>query len=450
MASRPHALNVLSATPIGNPMMTKLRRGLTLIVAGCALAAAAPMSGQARPIIRPVSAPAANILGGSTGVGTSLGMVALVTYDDGSGSFLCSGTVVASNVILTAGHCAENETTGVVDAPGDYQVLTGSQSLSGPGQVSGVIRVIPYQAFDPSTLSGDASLLVLATPSTVSPVMLASDPADLSLYNVGTETAITGWGIDDSLGDLPSTLQYGFSVVQSASYCAQHADQFGFDSLAQLCAVDAPSDADGTCSGDSGGPILTAVDQTWVEIGLTSFGADNCNTAQPGFFTRTDTIDAWIQGEIQQNALAPPTPSPPTTVTSAPAAAAPTTPSQSPATLPAPRAGVYRGRTTQNQPIRVQVNPSRTTISNLRFEFNLRCTRHPALRYTDAPGLTVKLSLRSGLGFRARFHDSTGTRYRLTGTFGSTGKAVGTLTITWRTARYGRCTTGPVSWYAST
>jgi secreted trypsin-like serine protease len=422
-----------------------------VIAACCAVAAAAPASGQARPAIRPVRAPTANILGGSTAVGTSLGMVARITYNDGSQAFVCSGTVVASNVILTAGHCAENETTGVVDIPADYQVLTGSQSLSSPGQVSDVIHVIPYPAFDPSTLSGDASLLVLATPTSVSPVMLASDPADLSLYNGGTETAITGWGIADSFGDLPSTLQYGFSVVQNAGYCAQHAGQFGFDSLRQLCAVDAPTDENGTCNGDSGGPILTVVDQTWVEIGLTSFGADDCNTAQPGFFTRTDTIDAWIQGELQQNALAPPSPSPPTTVTSTPTAPiAPTTPSQPPTALPAPKAGLYRGRTTQNQPISVQVNPSRTTISNIRLEFNLRCTRHPALRYTETPGLTVKLSLRSGMGFRARFHDSTGTKYRLTGTFGTSGNAVGTLTITWQTARYGRCASGPLSWYAST
>ena len=56
-------------------------------------------------------------------------MVARVTYHDGSDSFLCSGTVVASNVVLTAGHCAEDETTGAVETPADYQVLTGRQSL---------------------------------------------------------------------------------------------------------------------------------------------------------------------------------------------------------------------------------------------------------------------------------------------------------------------------------
>lgn len=434
-------------------MLTRLRMGVILIAAGCAVPAASPASGQARPIIRSRRAPVAHILGGSTAVGTSLGMVARITYIDGSDSFLCSGTVVASNVVLTAGHCAENEATSAAETPGDYQVLTGSQSLSSPGQVSAVTQVIPYPAFDPFTLQGDAALLVLATPTTVPPVMVAGDPADLSLYDGGTATVITGWGIADSYSDLPDTLQYGFSAVQSAGYCAQEAYVLDatFNPLAQLCAVDAPSDADGTCNGDSGGPILAAVDQTWVEIGLTSFGVDNCATTRPGFFTRTDAIDAWIQDEIQYNAPARPNPSPPTTAPSAPAAPpAPTTPSEPPATRPAPRSGVYRGRTTQHQPIRVQVNASRTTISDIRVGFDLRCTRHPALSYTITPALRLKLSLKSGMAFNARFHDPTGTKYRLAGTFSSTGAAVGTLTITWQTARYGRCATGPVRWKAST
>jgi len=39
--------------------------------------------------------------------------MAYVGYLDLSGSaFSCSGTVVASNVILTAGHCAVDRTTG--------------------------------------------------------------------------------------------------------------------------------------------------------------------------------------------------------------------------------------------------------------------------------------------------------------------------------------------------
>jgi Trypsin len=95
------------------PMLTSLRVGAILIVAGCTVAAPAAATAHARPIIRPHRPLRANILGGTTAVGTTLGMVAHIIYNDGSDIFLCSGTVVASNVILTAGHCGEDEGTGV-------------------------------------------------------------------------------------------------------------------------------------------------------------------------------------------------------------------------------------------------------------------------------------------------------------------------------------------------
>jgi secreted trypsin-like serine protease len=421
---------------------------LATVVLAEVLTGFGPAPAQARPAAHPRPLRAApNIVGGSDASGSSLGMVAYVIYNAASGSFLCSGTIVSPDVILTAGHCAENESTGVTDTAADYQVLTGTQSLSVPGQVSAVTTVIPYPTFNPATLSGDAAVLVLATPTTAAPVALASDPTDAYLYDGGTATVITGWGIDDSAEDLPNDLQYGYSIVQNASYCTQHVSNLPFSPLSQLCAIDTPSYADGTCNGDSGGPILASVSQTWVEIGLTSFGASNCSTAQPGFFTRTDSIYSWVESEIE--AHPPATPAPPTAAPPAPVTpTAPTTPA-TPATHPLPEAGTYHGRTSQDRTIRATVNPSHTSISNLRFGFTLRCTQHPRLTFTDAPGLVWKLSLEDGLGFRARFRDRTETQYRLAGTFSSSGTALGTLSVTWRTSRYGKCTSGPVRWSAS-
>ncbi len=92
----------------------------------------------------------------------------------------------------------------------------------------------------------------------------------------------------------PTTLQYGETVVQDPSYCAQLAASSGnfFDSTGQLCEIDAPTYADGTCSGNSGGPLIAALPGTTtpVEIGLTSYGMNSCDTALAQYFTRTDAI----------------------------------------------------------------------------------------------------------------------------------------------------------------
>ena len=60
----------------------------------------------------------------------------------------------------------------------------------------------------------------------------------------------------------------------------------------QLCAGDGTTD---TCTGDSGGPMMTeGRDGNWYVIGVTSFGVE-CNRSDfPGVYTRVDQFLSWI------------------------------------------------------------------------------------------------------------------------------------------------------------
>ncbi len=394
--------------------------------------------------------PRPNILDGTSALGTSLSMVARVLYLDGSGSFLCSGTVVSPDVVLTAGHCAEDLQTGATDVAADYQVTTSTQTDSSGGQVSGVAQVIPDPQFDPTTLTGDAALLVLSTPTTAPPVALASDPADAGLYGGGTATIITGWGVDDSAGDLPSELMYGYSTIQSTDYCATEAAELeaDFDPGSELCAIDAPGDADGTCHGDSGGPILATVDDAWVELGITSFGAANCDTDHPGYFTRVDAIAPWIESEIAQYAAAP-SPSPGASGSSTASPPPTTTVSVTPADTATAAAGTYRGHTSQGLAITLRVGRSGTTVGATRFGFVMHCPHRAATAYTITPNLRWDLTRDGGLGFGATLTDRGGFAYRLGGVFTSGGSAQGTLSVTAHGSRGSICHSGRVRWHAA-
>ncbi len=335
-------------------------------------------------------------------------MAFVAYYQNGEIDFACSGTVISPNVVLTAGHCGEDEDTGVPYQASGYAVVTSSLDWSDAAsrQVSTVSRVIVFPGYDPTIKDdGDAALLVLSAPTSAPSIPLASDPGDLALLDPGTGADIAGWG-ETAFAPLVTQLQWGQDVVQSPSYCAQEAAVMGagFDDLYQTCAIDAPSDADGTCSGDSGGPLVAQrPDETWVEIGVTSLGPADCYTGLPDFFTRADAIESWADSWIA--AVAPP-PAPP-----APSPPPPTPSPSSPAATPHPLPGLYHGQTSQHRRITLRVGSAALALTALKFGFGLRCTRHRALSFV-LTATAPRWGLTSGLDLTRRFEDTGGTRFR--------------------------------------
>ncbi len=383
-------------------------------------------------------------------------MMAFVIYRNLDGSAdLCSGTVLSSNVVLTAGHCGEDITTGTPDAASQYTVVTGNVDWadSASRQVSGVSQVVVSPGFDPASLDGDAALLVLRTPTTAPPVQLASDPADLWLLNPGNLETIAGWGQTATSGGAVEQLQWANTVVQTRTDCAVRASQIGvaFDSSQQLCVIDAPTYTNGQCHGDSGGPLLAKAAGTTIEVGIISFGAANCSTAQAGFLTRADAISSWANAWVQavRPVLPPPaTPTPTPTPTPAPAPVA--SPSPTAIAPSVPQAGSYRGQTSQQWPIILRVAASEKALTQVKFSFRLRCRgRGPVYSFAPPTGRTGwALNQAAGMGFSRSFHDATGEHYHLTGKFTAAGSATGTLESSWHNHRYGTCTTGLIRWHA--
>ena len=231
------------------------------------------------------------IVGGQPAPVGSFGMMAFVAYFVGTTpEFVCSGTVVSSNVVLTAGHCGEDTTTGIAYQAAGYRIVTSSLDWTSTAtrQISNVSQVIVYPGYSPATGDRDAAMLVLSTPTTAPAIALASDPGDVTLLEPGTGGEIAGWGAT-AAAPLTAQLQWGQDVVQDPAYCLQQAGQLGgaFNSGDQVCAIDAPTDADGACNGDSGGPLVVQrADSTWVEVGVISRGPTDCSTGEPDFFTR--------------------------------------------------------------------------------------------------------------------------------------------------------------------
>ncbi|MGH2904663.1 MAG: S1 family peptidase [Solirubrobacteraceae bacterium] len=217
----------------------------------------------------------------------------------------CSGTVVAPNLVLTAGHCAENTQTGAPNEASGYQVVTGNVDWDAPmteRQVSGVTRVIPCPCFDRRTDIGDVALLQLSTPTSAPAVTLASSPRGAA------KALLAGWGRtypkQEALGE---RLQWAPTAVQRSERCEREAPPFS--PASQLCVIDTPSHQTGACEGDSGGPLLMADSSAaggMVQIGVADHVYGECATTRPSVYTRVDAISAWVDGWARALATSPP------------------------------------------------------------------------------------------------------------------------------------------------
>jgi secreted trypsin-like serine protease len=241
----------------------------------------------------------ASIVGGTPAEDGSFPSAAFILDSRGKQLGLCTGTVVAPSLVLTAGHCAEDVKTGSINAASGYRVATGEVDwATGTPQVSTVLGVIPYPGFAPRVAAGDAALLVLSAPVSAPPMALAGS-SQTGLSGAGATATIAGWG-KTSFEDksLTERLNFASTVLQPAKWCERNARPF-FPKW-ELCTVDSASFSTGGCNGDSGGPLLVSgsTEGESVEIGIISHGYGACSTRRPSVYTRVDALSGWLSSWI--------------------------------------------------------------------------------------------------------------------------------------------------------
>jgi len=369
-------------------------------------------------------------------------------------STACSGTVIAPMVVLTAAHCVEDLSTGTVYPAAAFRVVTGNldwTATAAAGQVIAPSSVEVDPGFDPSTLDDDAALLILDTP-TQAPALPLADGSDEALLSSGTPVMVAGWGYT-YVGETtpPTSLYWGSTVVQSASFCTndEYADGVPFDAADAICTLDAPTFSVASCHGDSGGPLVaTDAAGDAVEIGITSRGDPNCNPDFPSVFTRVDLIESWAQSVIAANPPPAPAPAPAAAPAAeppvAPVAAAATQTASSPKPVAEPAAGSYRAKTRQHAGlVQVSVGSGGGAKTRITLRFRLGCPRYQQLYTTTVTATPATsgawhLTSAGGLGRRD-------WRYWIRAYFRAPASIGGSFTVS---APGARCTSGSVPFRA--
>ena len=218
----------------------------------------------------------------------------------------CGGSVVAPDVILSAGHCA----------PVAFRVVVGLYDLSDTSDENierfGVEGILRHPNYDDRTLEFDVSLLKLdGNITSVNPVKVNGES---SVPFSSDNLTVMGWGAtSESMSDgfLSDVMMEVEVVYVENSRCTEIQDEFGqtldtYVSADMLCAGGNGKDA---CYGDSGGPLLkVAVDDGTLEpvqVGVTSWGSA-CGSLHPGIYHRISYTYPWIRDSLCQLSKAPP------------------------------------------------------------------------------------------------------------------------------------------------
>jgi secreted trypsin-like serine protease len=197
----------------------------------------------------------------------------------------CSGTLIAPDVVLTAGHCAGIEPTQVIANTTDY---------AQPGGIR--VDVARTVSFPDWQHSYDLSVLVLASPiEDVTPRAIGTACTYRDFVRE-TPVRLVGFGATDKLGQMSNThLREAMTMVTDPDCTGGHGCK---DELAPggEFVAGGTGEAD-SCFGDSGGPVYLDTDSGPVVIGAVSRGVSGSETpcGGGGIYVRTDNVIEWIE-----------------------------------------------------------------------------------------------------------------------------------------------------------
>jgi hypothetical protein len=227
------------------------------VVSGVGLGALAGCQG-AEIAAAPVAAQAAPIVAGTEDHGDPA--IVLISWTDPTGSFLCTGALIAPKVILTARHCVRDEEGDLTPVPqGAHKVSFHTGWSDDP---HAFVPTTGFAAMPGAKMEYGTDIAVLflkdPAPAGITPLPISTFAGALG---VGQALRLAGFGITSSdQGNSAGVKRTGQTFISALE--EEH--------------VRHNLNPSGTCEGDSGGPQLVKLGDVEVIAGVTSNGTIGC------------------------------------------------------------------------------------------------------------------------------------------------------------------------------